>query len=86
MRDGRDGCVQQKHAIRRTKTKGSPESTNVPVLSRVVSLKFPKVGRQRVSVCHDDTTKGSSMERKRRTFSRDYKLAAVKKVVEQGLS
>ena len=26
------------------------------------------------------------MKRKRRTFSRDYKLAAVKKVVEQGLS
>lgn len=26
------------------------------------------------------------MTRKRRTFSRDYKLAAVKKVIEQGLS
>jgi len=26
------------------------------------------------------------MKRKRRTFARDYKLAAVKKVVEQGLS
>ena len=31
-------------------------------------------------------TEGRFMKRTRRTFARDYKLAAVKKVIEQGLS
>ena len=31
-------------------------------------------------------TKGNSKKRTRRTYSRDYKLAAVKKVIEQGMS
>ncbi len=49
-------------------------------------MKSPRVDRQGVCVCHDCMTKGRFRKRTRRTFSREYKLAAVKKVIKQGLS